>query len=589
MIWVVCFILAVALLGIFAVLAVINARRRHRAGKGWGFAVTLLIGVVSATFILFVPVYMQALSDSGVFEAVFVALHSVMRLFTIDGDFVLVSEQLLAVSDTLHTAYSALLSVLFVMVPLLSSVVALSFVKTVGVYRTLLFSYGKRWYVFSELNEKSLALAESVRSESAHNRCLLLFTDVYRKHEEESSELSMRAEALNGICMSKDILTLIPIFSGYSNRVDCFLIGENETENVNQAVQLISNLDRKGETGVFVFATQPEAELLVNNTFKKHAKQTVHVRMINDAKRLVYGQLDTQCYELFFANAPMEPDGNKTISAVVLGMGRHGTEMVKALSWVCQMDGYNLRINAFDRHPLAASRFASQCPELMHPSATDKGEKLLDITIHSGVDITSYDFDKAIQSLPSVTYVLVALGNDSLDVTTAIKLRTLCEGKGWTPRIQAVVYNSDKADSVHGITNHREQPYNIECIGSLREIYSSKLVVGTDSEQAAYSLHRRWGDGPSWSDEYNYRASLSMTIHKKLRIQCGIPGADQPAIERTVQEQDHLNRLEHRRWMVYMRTEGYRYAPKRNDLARQHPCLVPYDDLSEMEKCRVID
>ena len=33
-----------------------------------------------------------------------------------------------------------------------------------------------------------------------------------------------------------------------------------------------------------------------------------------------------------------------------------------------------------------------------------------------------------------------------------------------------------------------------------------------------------------------------------------------------------------------MRSAGYSYAPVRNDLAKQHNCLVPFDDLPESEK-----
>jgi hypothetical protein len=30
--------------------------------------------------------------------------------------------------------------------------------------------------------------------------------------------------------------------------------------------------------------------------------------------------------------------------------------------------------------------------------------------------------------------------------------------------------------------------------------------------------------------------------------------------------------------------EGWRYGPERNDERKEHPCLVPYNELSESEK-----
>ena len=44
--------------------------------------------------------------------------------------------------------------------------------------------------------------------------------------------------------------------------------------------------------------------------------------------------------------------------------------------------------------------------------------------------------------------------------------------------------------------------------------------------------------------------------------------------------------LEHKRWNAYMRSEGYSYAVNRNDMAKQHNCLVPFDKLNEDDKIK---
>lgn len=40
----------------------------------------------------------------------------------------------------------------------------------------------------------------------------------------------------------------------------------------------------------------------------------------------------------------------------------------------------------------------------------------------------------------------------------------------------------------------------------------------------------------------------------------------------------------HDRWAAKRRAEGWVYGPERNDLKKEHPCLVPYEDLSEIER-----
>ena len=50
-----------------------------------------------------------------------------------------------------------------------------------------------------------------------------------------------------------------------------------------------------------------------------------------------------------------------------------------------------------------------------------------------------------------------------------------------------------------------------------------------------------------------------------------------------------MDRLEHRRWNAYMRSEGYVYSgspdkASRNDLAKMHHDLVDFSRLTEEEK-----
>ena len=72
---------------------------------------------------------------------------------------------------------------------------------------------------------------------------------------------------------------------------------------------------------------------------------------------------------------------------------------------------------------------------------------------------------------------------------------------------------------------------------------------------------------------------------------CGMPGIEKEPTERLEKELWDLRILEHRRWNAYMRAEGYVYGGTvekegRNDLAKTHNCLVPFDmlPLKEQEK-----
>jgi hypothetical protein len=45
-----------------------------------------------------------------------------------------------------------------------------------------------------------------------------------------------------------------------------------------------------------------------------------------------------------------------------------------------------------------------------------------------------------------------------------------------------------------------------------------------------------------------------------------------------------LARNAHEIWAQQRLRDGWKFGPRRDDLAKQHPCLVPYEDLPESEK-----
>ncbi len=47
---------------------------------------------------------------------------------------------------------------------------------------------------------------------------------------------------------------------------------------------------------------------------------------------------------------------------------------------------------------------------------------------------------------------------------------------------------------------------------------------------------------------------------------------------------EKMARNVHEVWARSRMAEGWTYGPERDDAARHHPCLVPYDELPESEK-----
>lgn len=555
---------------------------------------TLFIGVVVSAVLLFIPVYMNTfkLTDCGIFETVLIAVHNMIRLFIVDGEFEFVVRNL-PEDPMIFRCYSVMFAILFVLAPVLTFGFVLSFFKNASAYRRYISNYGNDVYVFSSLNEKSFVLAKSLYD--GNKKRLIVFTDVFEKEEEEGYELIEKARQIGAICFKKDIATVNFALHSKKAKISLFAIGEDHSENIGQALKLIEKFKYRDNTDLYVFSTQVEAELLLSSAIRDMTDNIkIKVRRINEVRSLINRNLYENGYEMIFKSAYDDGSDVKKINALVVGMGQHGTEMIKSLSWFCQMTGYLPEINAFDVDSDADQKFISLCPELMaYNGRTDvKGDAAYTINIHPGINVLSASFDRIVASLSRVTYVFVALGNDEMNISVAVKLRTIFERMGYSPVIQAVVYNSDKKEALTGITNFKGQSYDVDFIGDMNSSYSEAVILDSDVEEEALKRHLMWGqEDEFWRFDYNYKSSVASAIHRKMKLLCGVPGADKAPADRTEPELWNLRILEHCRWNAYMRSEGYVYGGTveksgRNDLAKKHNCLVPFDELplKEQEK-----
>lgn len=94
-----------------------------------------------------------------------------------------------------------------------------------------------------------------------------------------------------------------------------------------------------------------------------------------------------------------------------------------------------------------------------------------------------------------------------------------------------------------------------------------------DCPQAA----RTWDDLTPFEKASNIASADHQAVKQALLEQIGQHGG-MPAAKK------ELCRLEHERWCRFHYLHNWRYGPKRDDAARLHPSLVPFNDLSEAEQ-----
>ena len=572
--WILCLVLSVVS---FALFFFFGQKQRRKSPEEhtrfhyyFRFHYYLILGVYISAFFLLLPVQFLKLSKAGInsLHTFFSSLVYSLQMFTVNADYNGILSEIEFPSSCIKCIHNALLTIDFVAAPILTLTTVLSLFRNL----TDEFKFWRRrnrdTYVFSELNEQSLALAKSIYARDS--KACLVFAGVKTDYESDvQNPLIREVEGIGGLRLKTEIMSL-----GLKNRkplvhLDIYLISKNESENVMQAVTLKEQLNKREKCRIFVFSTRPECEYLIaekpdqesaetqeNKEFQEISEnqesekaQTITVswkpkdnqmqeeaqkgaeaqknnddrfliRKINPILSLVYRNLYDKGYQLLFDQASVK--SSKKISVILVGLGQYGLEMLKALPWFCQMEGYEFEINAFDKDKNAQKKIEAECPELF--KAQDDSKEAVptyNINIHPETDTDSADFSKALVKIGNPTYVLVALGDDAQNIRTAINIRILYSQKNLRPKIQTIVYNSEESkvlsqnDSFKEGSNH----FDIEFIGDMNSSCKEDVLINSELEHDGLSIHREYSPDQIdsfYTSDYNYRSSCASAIHTRV-------------------------------------------------------------------------
>ena len=593
MMWKTCFILIFVIIALFIVLAVLKKKVGKKTSKILTPFNIFAIGIFLATVIGIFPGYFKLLPDetTRVLKALMFSLHDALQVFTLDSDIDFIRENITAESTALAEAYSLVMSILFVLAPFVIAGLVISLIKNISAYTNFLFYYLNEVYIFSELNERSLTLGKDLKRN--HRNSLIIYTDVFDSNDETMYELLSSASEMGAVYFKKDIATIN--FMRHKNKMVFLVMGHDQSENIKHSIKLIDKYKNKDNTELYVLSDNIETSIILTGINKGKMK----VRRVDEVQSLISRNLYENGNEIFqraaknhgkSENDPIKADERIPINVAIIGLGKHGTEMLKMLTWYCQMDGFRIGINAFEKDKLAEDKIKAACPELLSEKYNGvyvPGESEYYIKIYSDTDVDTATFADKFKILGNLDYIFVSLGSDSKNIQTATYIRTLCEQmRIKKPIIQTIVYDTDTKNALQDITIYDgTSKYDIEYIGDLESSYSEKVIINSELEEKGLKCHLAYCDDSSmlpeetekfWKYEYYYRSSIATALHDKIRA------------ERNVDRNTEAT-LEHRRWNAYMRAEGYIYSgstdkASRNNLGKMHHNLVDFSKLPDSDK-----
>ncbi len=508
--------------------------------------------------------------------------------------------------------YIAINYLSFIVAPVMASSLLISFFGDTLQRVRYLLRISPKCCVFSELNENSIVLAESIKKEPGHE------TIVFCNAKGVDSELSERARKIGGILLYKSCVSLHRSFRYV--KYEYYLMSIDYDNNLKSTEEIVSNCKKAKEGKITINAlveSGPNAEFLESIVKSKNDKG-VHIRI-----RCV-DEIALFCNDLVFKHPLYNTKGHgRNISVVIVGCGRTGMRMLKTVYWAGQIHNYKLKIDVYDKNAgTVRNEFYGQCPGL-------KDEKTINFT---EVDVNSLQFEKEVLSKsPDATYVVVAMADDDLNFLTAEKLYRIYRRKlnfidSLLPEIFARVRSSTKSNPFENDQQYLSER-NISFFGTTKDVFFNDTLFNTRLERLAFAVDLAYSDklalkcdskeyNNAFSDfnksEYKRRSSMASALHIKAKIKMCCPelpddfdafsSSTIAAFKENLNKSDiieMLSRNEHDRWNAFMLTEGYekatleqisQYATMENgythkdEKSKLHPCIIDWDSLDSVQE-----
>ena len=561
-------------------------------------------------------------------------LHT-LQTFSMDEDYttyILNGKQMLVAifgADTLWAEiYGLYASVLNVLAPIAGGAILFDILTGIFPKLKLLVSSRKRQvYVFSELNDEALALAESIytHGQEKKEKLTLIFTDAYADRDEESgAERLAAARAMGAVCLREDLLELR-------------LIDRDEGQNFRTLSALTGRRYMKAKTledsKIYLFSQNDLAGTLVKGTMEILKNQMPEdklpmIRVVRSYTNLVYDLLDK--VPLY---TPLVSKPDNRLRLTILGSGCIGTEMFLAATWCSQFLDITPEIHIISQETeqVFRDKVDAISPEIL--CAARENDPVLRIYRDKAVCAKPYfrfrytQADVTGQSLHRIMtqgeagqrpiesdYFVVALGSDEVNLSVATILSRMVGQDSLTSNedrrtvIAYVLYDKSLGEMMN--VQPRQGNIRLHAFGSLERTYSRENVFMTRMEQDAYTASQNYSRRDMESflrDEYGWRANIARAIHRKYKwFSAGIRETDRVEGSGNAEEEfkrlmehkdgevlrDRLTWLEHRRWCAFIRSQGFRcptreqleaYAFKKDNTHKNvamklHACLVECDE-----------
>lgn len=522
-----------------------------------------------------VAVFLRLLCFCYGYEGIFLSFVYSAQLFTFGIDGKNIVEFLTLARDEFSAIYMACLWSTYILCPILTVSVLLSFIKK-GLDRTTLRTrFFKKVYIFTETNESILALANDICRKN--KRAVVVFAENDR-HEENSKMLFV----------SSNVYEIYKRLNRTNQVYICF--NDTDTGKLLDKLHIFLQNKRKRKTELYVFTNNPVAYEVVDGI--KNEFNDEYIKVVSTEAILMREILWD--YPLFSGL----PEDSNELTVSVLGVGGFGGYFAMNTLWCSVMPNCTLKLNLVDND----SR-----ENILNRVSSNLPDGYFDIEIFEDNINTNAFFEKVKTTrLNDSDYILVSAGQDDLNVSVARKLRLYFEREGKHPFIITVLKNQSRYTVMKEVLKKE----GIEVTGGTENMYSYDKIFEDRFFNRAFEVYRlveeAYNNTATVEGFYRQKqidifSSYASAVHSKYKIYglCRCFDADIKEIDTCISNNKYeLTQLEHRRWVNFETLKGYIGVPDeklleflehnaasgkihKNEKLKMHACIT---DLKGVEK-----
>lgn len=582
-------------------------------------------------------------------DDIFNAIISTFQTFTIDLDYTSYFKVLFDNSSVkqvwIYYAY-----ILLIVAPIITGYTILSVIGSLFPEAKSSFNlrikllYKKRIFFFSYLTEQSFALASKLISDSKPANALVIFTNCNTNtDDDEYNALLNRAMNMGFLCIKRDFSSIC-----LRNHLPCIYSHLNPSDNTRSKIDYVLrklknilareiryyfihkddliNLDEAiymCNTGIECWKSCEVAEMYVfaQEDFSKDLLETIAgnktkplVCIIPYKTNTLYNLLLTHPLFLYTRDSS-DIKNPEQLTVSIVGDNDWATECFKTILWCGQMKKVILNINCYVSNPFEYKRKLKYLiPELpLFKPPKDESETWDEPYCKYSIKLFKPYQWKHTQDT-DIWFVCKDSDQDSIDTANYIFQKS--------DEKSAIFYQVNKTNIVEALRrNTNTDAASKKCLqpfGSLEDQYSVRNISGLLCSAASIYMedwkNKNTAD-EALANEYKRRSSLAEAVHLPYKLAYlkddfsyvtssedveELIRRNLNSISTILSEDEKLEdlcRMEHIRWMAYMRSIGFRVCSletlknynagivrdTKNYHHKLHSVLVPYSKLDEIK------